>query len=142
MNVVMNGGGAVLWMAVVFLAGIGLGAVFFGGLWLTTRRFVQLSSASDSPQPSRSPRPSEGSGEPQVSPLLNDLGGHLLVVLSFMARTALVVLGMFWLTRGDWRLILVCLAGFLIARTVILRVVSNQVSRLSQNHSPGEWSKS
>ncbi len=138
----MNGGAAVLWMGMVFLAGIGLGAVFFGGLWLTTRRFVQLSRESGPPQPRRSHRSSEMSREQQVSPLLSDLGGHLLVVLSFMARTALVVLGMFWLTRGDWRLVLVCLAGFLIARTVILRVVSNQVSRLSRNPPQGEWSKS
>ncbi len=137
----MNGA-EVAWMAVVFLAGVGLGAVFFGGLWLTTRRFVQISSAAGSPPASRSRRPSERSREQKVSPLLSDLGGHLLVVLSFIARTALVVLGMFWLTRGDWRLVLVCLAGFLIARTVILRVVSNQVSRVSQSHSPGEWSKS
>ncbi len=138
----MNGGAAVLWMGVVFLAGIGLGAVFFGGLWLTTRRFVQLSRESGPPPPSPSDRSSEGRRDQNMSPLLSDLGGHLLVVLSFIARTALVVLGIFWLTRGDWRLVLVCLAGFLIARTVILRVVSNQVNRVSQNQSPGEWSQS
>lgn len=79
------------WGAVLFAAGIGLGGVYFGGLWLTVRR------ASTAP------------------------AAHLTVALSFLARTAIVIAGLFWLTFGEWRQVLICLIGFLVARTALLR---------------------
>jgi F1F0 ATPase subunit 2 len=81
------------WLVVVFAGGVALGGLFFGGLWLTV----------------------------QYAP--TTAGGGLLVILSFVARTALVMLGMFYLTGRDWRAVLVCVAGFLVARGVILRKV-------------------
>ncbi|MGD9856614.1 MAG: ATP synthase subunit I [Planctomycetaceae bacterium] len=105
----MNGDGTRMWMAVVFLAGIGLGGAFFGGLWWTAQRLP------------RSPN------------------GHLLAAVSFIARVAIVLLGILWLTRGDWRLVLVCLAGFLVSRAVILRHVSRS---LPPGHHSGDLSQS
>lgn len=81
----------IAWFVVVFAGGIALGGLFFGGLWLTVRYVPKTA------------------------------GGSLLLILSFVARTTLVMLGMFYLTARDWRAILVCVAGFLVARGVILR---------------------
>jgi len=82
---------AIGWLAVVFAGGVALGGVFFGGLWLTTKY------------------------------LSGTAAGPLIVILSFIARTAIVLVSIYWLTGADWRYVLVCLAGFLASRTVILR---------------------
>ncbi len=74
------------------LAGLLLGAIFFGGLWWTVRR---------------------GLGSQQ--PALWFLGSMLL-------RTAMAVSGMYYAMQGDWRRLVVCLAGFLLARICILRL--------------------
>lgn len=89
----MNDPAAITWFVVNFAGGVALGGVFFGGLWLTARSLTKTA------------------------------GGPLLVVLSFTGRTALVLFGMYWLTGADWRYVLACLAGFLLARTVIIRNV-------------------
>lgn len=89
----MNQALQIAWLFVVFAGGVALGGVFFGGLWLTIR-FMPKTPA-----------------------------GSLLVILSFIARTAVVLLGMFYLAGRDWWAVLVCVAGFLVARRVILRKV-------------------
>lgn len=81
---------SILWALVVFIGGVLLGGVYFGGLWLTARRFVHFAIAP------------------------------LLIVASFLIRTALVLLGMYWLTGADWWLVLVCLGGLLLARQGIV----------------------
>ena len=75
------------------LAGIALGALFFGGLWWTVRRGLS------SKQPAA------------------------LFLGSLLVRTLLVVGGFFFVSRGDWRSLVTSLAGFLVARTVMTRVL-------------------
>ena len=87
-------GQEIWWIIVVFCGGVGLGGVYFGGLWLTVRRLP------------RTP------------------GESLLVLVSFLLRLAIVLLGIFWLTRLEWKNVLICLAGLLVARTVIVRSVA------------------
>lgn len=87
----MNDGVVLERLLIAFAGGIALGVLFFGGLWLTVRYFPRIA------------------------------GGSLLVILSFVARAAIVLWGMYFLARGDWRAIVACLLGFLVARTVILR---------------------
>ncbi len=70
-------------------AGVVLGTIFFGGLWFTVRIGLR----------------SKKSG--------------LIFVGSFILRTAIVLLGFYFMGDGNWKKILVCLAGFLIARLVI-----------------------
>ncbi len=79
------------WGVVAFAGGAALGGFFFGGLWVTVHR---VSSAQS---------------------------GSLVALLSFVVRTVIVVLGVHWLMRADWRLACVSLAGFLFARSLILR---------------------
>ena len=71
------------------LAGILLGAVFFGGLWWTVRK--GLSS--------------------QQSALW--FSGSLLL------RTGITVAGFYFVSHGEWPKLLACLLGFLLARVSI-----------------------
>jgi F1F0 ATPase subunit 2 len=78
-----------LTLALTGLAGALLGAIFFGGLWWTVRRGVS------------SPRPA-----------LWFLGSGLL-------RMSIVVAGFYFAGGGQWKRLVTCLAGFIIARFVV-----------------------
>lgn len=71
-------------------AGVGLGLLYFGGLWLTVRRLP------DSRRPA------------------------LLFGASFAGRTALTVLGFYLVMDGSWERMLACLGGFIIVRQVLV----------------------
>ncbi len=71
------------------LAGCLLGAFFFGGLWWT----VQLITAGRRP--------------------------YLVIMASFLIRTAVVLAGFYLLLRAGWPCLFAGLAGFLAARTLL-----------------------
>jgi F1F0 ATPase subunit 2 len=75
------------------LAGILLGTFFFGGLWWTIR--------------SRSP--SQWSG--------------LVFAASFLIRMAVAAAGFYFVSHGDWRKLVACLVGFLLARIAVTRLI-------------------
>jgi F1F0 ATPase subunit 2 len=75
------------------LAGVALSVPMFGGLWWTLRR---LPSA-------RWP--------------------WVFAVASFWARSSITVVGFYLITAGDWRRGLAALIGFLIGRTMLLRML-------------------
>jgi F1F0 ATPase subunit 2 len=79
-------------LAVAFAAGLLLGAVFFGGLWWTVRRGVS-----------------------SRHPALWFLGSLLL-------RMSLTLAGFYFVARGDWRRMVACLSGFIIARLVVMQL--------------------
>lgn len=72
------------------LAGAALGALFFGGLWWTTRRAATF----------RHP--------------------GLSVLCSLLLRMAVTMTGFFLVTDGRWERGLLCLTGFLLARGVVM----------------------
>ncbi len=76
-------------LVLAFAAGLGLGLFFFGGLWLTLRRLPT----------SRYPVP--------------------LLLVSFVGRTAVAVVGFYFVMGGRWERALACLAGFLVVRFVL-----------------------
>jgi F1F0 ATPase subunit 2 len=71
------------------LAGVLLGMFFFGGLWWTIRRGVS------SKQPAA------------------------LFFFSLLLRTGIALAGFYFVARGDWRRILSCLLGFILARILV-----------------------
>ena len=75
------------------LAGVLLGAFFFGGLWWTIR----------------SSSPSQWSG--------------MLFSASLLLRMAIAVTGFDLVSHGEWRKLVACLAGFLLARIAVTRLI-------------------
>ena len=81
-------------MGGAFICGLPLGVFYFEGLWWTIRRAVASNS-----------------------PAAWFLGSLLL-------RTGVVMAAFYWVSQGDWRRVLSCLLGFLMARVAIQRLKS------------------
>lgn len=73
------------------LAGFGLGLFFFGGLWWTTQRVAVV----------RSP--------------------GVFVLVSFVGRTLVTLLGFYLIMGGSWQRLVLCTAGFILARVFLVR---------------------
>ena len=74
------------------VAGVLLGAIFFGGLWWTVRKAFS----------SKQPAP--------------------WFLVSTLLRTCTVLVGFYFISNGRWERLLVCLFGFVIARAFIARL--------------------
>jgi len=79
--------GILLWLG-LFVAGAGLGAFFYGGLWWTVKKLPEV----------RHPA--------------------VWMLASFAVRTAVTVTGLFWLMAEDWRRLLVAVVGFVTVRVI------------------------
>lgn len=86
----------VLRLGLALLAGAGLGLFYFGGLWLTLRRLAT-------------------SGRPE-----------LLILGSFLARTAITVIGFYFVIDGQWDRLAASLAGFLLMRIFLVQRLKPQ----------------
>ena len=78
-------------LAGLFLVGLGLGLFYFGGLWLTLQQITR----------SRQPA--------------------MLLLSSFVARSAICVGGLFMATGGQWERLAVCVTGFVTMRMLLTR---------------------
>ena len=91
-------------------AGVGggaLGAIFFGGLWWTVRRGVL-----------------------SAHPVLWFLGSLLL-------RMAVVLVGFYFVGQGDWKRLVACLVGFVLARLVVMTLSRPPLARAPEaSHAP------
>ena len=98
-------------LALAWLAGGALGAIFFGGVWWTVRKGVS------------SPRPA------------------LWFFGSLLLRMSIVLAGFYFVSGGQWRRLVACLVGFIIARVVVtwlMRPSGKTPNRLTQeaSHAP------
>ena len=84
--------GEILILIRTLLVGALLGGMFYGGLWWTVRRAVSI----------------------------RHIG--VWVSGSFLLRTSIAVGGLYFATHGDWRALLACLLGFLMARICVTRL--------------------
>ena len=84
-------------LALALVAGLLLGTIFFGGLWWTVRKGVS-----------------------SEHPALWFLGSMLL-------RMSLVLTGFYFVGRGDWQRLIVCLLGFIIARFIVMRLTRTPI---------------
>ena len=91
-----------LTLALAWLAGGVLGVVFFGGLWWTVRK-----------------------GLSSQQPALWFLGSLLL-------RMSLTLAGFYFVGRGHWQRLLLCLLGFVMARVVVTWLTRSPAA--NQNH--------
>jgi F1F0 ATPase subunit 2 len=81
-----------LFLALALVAGLLLGAIFFGGLWWTVRKGVS-----------------------SKNPAIWFFGSMLL-------RMGIVLAGFYFVGRGDWRRLVSCLLGFIVARFIVMRL--------------------
>jgi F1F0 ATPase subunit 2 len=88
--------------------GLILGWFFFGGLWWTLQRLPT----------SRNPT--------------------LLALGSLVTRTAVTVLGFYWVAAGDWRRIAAAVVGFLIVRQLLIRRIRPQPRPVTPGKGQGE----
>ncbi len=80
-------------------AGAVLGTVFFVGLWWTVRHALTAQNPA------------------------------LLILASMLGRTGLVIIGFYLVSGGQWQRLLFCLAGFIIARLILVRVLPKDVAK-------------
>jgi len=79
-------------LIIALCAGCLLGTVFYGGLWWT----IQKGTSASYPA--------------------------LWFFTSFWLRIGITVAGFYGIANGDWKSLLACLAGFVIARIIITRL--------------------
>jgi F1F0 ATPase subunit 2 len=83
-------------VAATAVAGGMLGAMFFGGLWLTVRKGVA------------SPRPA------------------LWFFCSLLFRMGIALAGFYFVAGGRWERLLACLLGFVAARLIVMRMTKSK----------------
>ena len=79
-------------LVLALVTGVVLGAMFFGGLWWTVRKGVS-----------------------SKQPAFWFFGSLLL-------RTSIALAGFYFIARGHWERLLVCLLGFVIARLIMTQL--------------------
>jgi len=95
-------------LMLVAVAGMGLGTFFFAGLWWTVRHGLTT----------RHPA--------------------LLFSGSLLLRVAVVVGGFYLVADGDWRCLVACLTGFVIARWLVTRWTRRQ-DLVAAEQGGAEW---
>jgi len=86
-------------------AGMLLGALFFGGLWWTVLKGVAAK------QPA------------------------LWFGVSLLLRTGITLAGFYFVSGTDWRRLLLCLFGFIIARIIVTRLTAARMA-MEASHAP------
>ena len=99
-----------LTMVLVWVAGLGLGTMFFGGLWWTIRK-----------------------GLLSKHPALWFFGSLLL-------RNSIALAGFYFVAQGHWKRLLRCLLGFSMATFFVIRLIRTKenpnVFARETNHAP------
>ena len=84
-------------LAPALVAGALLGVFFFGGLWWTVRKGM----TSESPA--------------------------FWFLSSLLVRMSVALAGFYWVGRGHWGRMMMCLLGFVIARFIVVRLTRGSV---------------
>lgn len=77
-------------MIIAFVVGIALGIIFFGGLWFTVKKVVVAKLPS------------------------------LWLLISFILRVSITMLGFYLIADNNWQNLLLCLVGFILARFMVM----------------------
>jgi len=88
------------------IAGIILGTLFFGGLWLTVKKAVGSKYAA------------------------------LWVLASSLLRTGIVLTGFYFVADGRWQRLLVCVLGFIVARFITMWLTKSYDHKQLQINKP------
>jgi F1F0 ATPase subunit 2 len=77
-------------MILSFIAGLALGTLFFGGLWFTVKKAVNAKIPA------------------------------LWIFSSFFFRIGITLVGFYLVSSGNWKRLLICVAGFIVARFLVI----------------------
>ena len=80
----------ILLMILAFIFGIALGTVFFGGLWYTVKKAVTAKIPA------------------------------LWFFVSLSLRLIIILTGFYFISRGSWKRLLICVFGFITARFLVI----------------------
>jgi len=86
-----------LFLALATVAGLALGSLFFGGLWWTVRKGILCRWST------------------------------FWFFGSMLLRMGVVLTGFYFVGRGDWKRLVACLSGFVIARFIVTRVTRTRI---------------
>ena len=89
-------------MVLPFIVGWLLGILFFGGLWFTVKKLTASKMTA------------------------------LLVLGSFIVRVGIVLIGFYFIGSGDWKKLIVCLIGFIVARFAIIHFTKSKDEKIVQ----------
>lgn len=92
-------------LTLALLAGMLLGAMFFGGLWWTVSKGLA------------SPRPAQW------------------FIGSLLLRLGIALSGFYFAAGGDWKRLLACLLGFILARAIVTRLTATRTVK-EASHAP------
>jgi len=79
-------------IGLALITGVFIGAIFFGGLWWTVLKVVSSKHSA------------------------------LWIICSLLIRTSIALFGFYFISRGNWERLLMCLLGFIIARYIVIRL--------------------
>ena len=79
-----------VYMVLAFISGLALGTLFFGGLWLTVKKAVSAKTPA------------------------------LWIFGSFVIRISITLVGFYFISSGNWKRLVVCVAGFMAARFLVI----------------------
>ncbi len=79
-----------LYMVLIFVVGLAMGVLFFGGLWLTVKKAVTATNPA------------------------------LVIFASFICRMGIIMIGFYLVGKNNWQHLLIALFGFIIARLLVI----------------------
>jgi len=88
-----------LYMILVFVTGLVLGTIFFGGLWITVKKAVKAKVPA------------------------------LWIFSSFFLRIVITLAGFYFISSGNWKRLMICLMGFIVARFLVIHFTRSQDKR-------------
>lgn len=91
-----------IYMVLALIAGLALGTFFFGGLWFTVKKAVSAKIPA------------------------------LWIFGSFFIRIGITLIGFYFISSGNWKRLLVCVAGFIIARFLVIHFTKSTDERQIQ----------
>ena len=89
-------------MVLAFVSGLALGTVFFGGLWITVKKAVTAKIPA------------------------------LWIFGSFFFRISITMAGFYFVSSGNWKKLVVCVAGFIVARLLVIHFTKSMDERQIQ----------
>jgi len=92
----------IMTLILVLLSGVLLGAIFFGGLWWTVQKVVSSQWSA------------------------------LWFIGSLLLRMSIALAGFYFIARGSWERMLLCLLGFVVARFIVTHRLRSRQVRITQ----------